>query len=92
MGYSPRNRKESGMTEGLSTRNCEASQVALVVRTCLPVQEIQEMWVLFLGWEDSLEEGMATHSSTLAWRIPMDRGTWWATVYGFTKSQTRLSD
>ena len=28
-----------------------------------------------LGWEDPLEEGMATHSSVLAWKIPMDRGT-----------------
>ena len=31
---------------------------------------MQETWVRFLGWEDPLEEGMATHSSTLAWRIP----------------------
>ena len=38
----------------------------------------QETWVQFLGWEDPLEEGMATHSSILAWRIPMDRGAWWA--------------
>jgi len=29
-----------------------------------------ETWVQFLGWEDTLEEGMATHSSILAWRIP----------------------
>ena len=43
-----------------------------------------------LGWEDPLEEGMATHSSTLAWRIPMERGAWWATVNGFAKSRTRL--
>ena len=42
----------------------------------------------YLGWEDTLEEGMATHSSILAWRIPMDRGTWWATVHGVTKSLT----
>jgi len=28
------------------------------------------------GWEDPLKEGMATHSSILAWRIPMDRGAW----------------
>ena len=40
-----------------------------------------------LGWEDPLEEGMTTHSSIVAWRIPMDRGAWWA-----TKSQTWLSD
>ena len=31
--------------------------------------------------------GMATHSNILAWKIPMDRGAWWATVHGVTKSQ-----
>ena len=31
------------------------------------------MWVQSLGWEDPMEEGMATHSSILAWKIPMDR-------------------
>ena len=46
------------------------------------------MWVLSLGWEDLLEEGMATHSSIVAWGIPMDRGTWQATVRGVTKSWT----
>ena len=51
-----------------------------------------ETWAQSLGWEDPLEEGMATHSSFLAWRIPMDRGAWWATVHGVTKSQTQLSD
>ena len=51
-----------------------------------------ETWAQSLGWEDPLEEGMATHSSILAWRIPMDRGAWWATVHGVTKSQTQLSD
>ena len=45
-----------------------------------------------LGWEDLLEEDMATHSSILAWRIPMDRGAWWATVLRVAKSQTRLSN
>ena len=34
------------------------------------MQEIEEMWVLSLGWEDPLEEEMATHSSILAWKIP----------------------
>ena len=53
---------------------------------------MQETWVQSLGWEDPLEEDMATHSSILAWRIPMDRGAWQAAVHGFTKSQTRLSD
>ena len=46
--------------------------------------------VLSLGWEDPLEEGMVTHSSILAWRIPMDRGAWWAIVHEVTKCQTQL--
>ena len=41
-------------------------------------------WVQSLHWEDLLEEGMATHSSTLAL---MDRGAWQATVHGVPKSQ-----
>ena len=66
-----------------------ASLVAQVVKN-LPV--MWETWVWSLGWEAVLEEGMATHFSILSWRIPMDRGAWWATVYGVTKSQTWLSD
>ena len=46
------------------------------------MQEIEEMWVQFLGQENPLEEGMATHFSSLAGRIPMDRGAWPATVRG----------
>ena len=42
---------------------------------------MQETLVQSLGQEDPLEEGMATHSSILAWRIPMDRGAWQATVH-----------
>ena len=53
---------------------------------------MQETWEQSLGWEDPLEEGMATHSSTLAWRIPMDRGAWQASVHGVVKSWTQLSD
>ena len=44
------------------------------------------MQVRSLGQEDALEEGMATHSSILARRIPMDRGAWWATVHGVVES------
>ena len=47
-----------------------------------------EIWVQSLGWEDPLEEGTATHSSTLAWRISVDRGAWRATVRGVAKSGT----
>ena len=45
---------------------------------------VQETRVLSLGWEDPMEKGMATHSSILAWKIPMDRGAWQATVYRVT--------
>ena len=45
---------------------------------------VKEMWVRFLGQEDLLEEGMATHCSVLAWRIPVDRAAWWATDHGVT--------
>ena len=65
--------------------NQRASLVAQMLKN-LPT--MRETWVLFLGWEDPLEESMATHSSILAWRIPMDRGAWKATVRGVTKSQT----
>ena len=47
-----------------------------------------ETWVQSLGWEDPLEKGMATHSSILAWRIPVDRGTWWATANEVAESNT----
>ena len=47
-----------------------------------------ETWVRSLGRDDPLEEGMATYSSILAWRIPMDRGTWQATVHEVTESDT----
>ena len=52
---------------------------------------MRETWVQSLGWKDPLEEGMATYSSILAWRIPMDRGAWWAMVQRVEKSQTQLS-
>ena len=50
-----------------------ASLVAQMV-TNLPV--MWETWVQSLGWKDPLEEGRETHSSILAWTIPMDRGAW----------------
>ena len=52
---------------------------------------MRETWVRSLGWEDPLEEGMATHSSTLAWRIPMDRGAWWAAVHGVAQLSAHTS-
>ena len=81
--YSGLGRKESDMTEQLSLWS---SLVAQMVKN-LPAR--QETWVWSLGWEDSLAEGLATtHSSILAWRIPVDRGAWRATVHGVAKSWT----
>ena len=48
-----------------------ASLVAQMVNN-LPT--VQETWFRSLGWEDPLKDGIATHSSILAWRIPMNRG------------------
>ena len=66
-----------------------ASLVAQMVKN-LPA--MWETWVRLLGWEDFLEKNIATHSSILAWRIPMDRGAWQATAHRVTKSWTQLSD
>ena len=52
---------------------------------------MQETQAQSLGHED-LEKGLATHFSVLAWRIPMDRGAWWATVHGVAKSWLQLND
>ena len=53
---------------------------------------VQETQVRSLGWEDPLEEEMATHSSILGLENLMDRGASWATVHGVRKSWTRSSD
>ena len=55
---------------------------SLVAQTSKNLPAMQETWVWSLGWEDPLEEGMATHSCILAWRIPMDRGAWRALSMG----------
>ena len=52
---------------------------------------MQETQVQSLGWKDSLEKGMATHPSILAWKIPWTEEPGWL-VHGVTKSWTRLSD
>ena len=58
------------------------SLVAQMVKNLPAMGQTQ---VQSLGWEDPLEEGMATHSRILAWRIPMDRGAWSAAVHGVGK-------
>ena len=68
------------------------SWTSLVAQTVKNPPAMRETWVQSLGWEDPLEEGMATHSSILAWRIPMDREAWQAAVHGVAKGWTQLSD
>ena len=68
--------------------HCGKDQASLMAQMVRNPPAMRESWVWFLGWEDPLEEGVATHSSIFAWRIPMDRGAWWATVYGVAKSET----
>ena len=67
------------------------SLASLVAQLVKNPPAMQETPVQFLDREDPLEEDMATHSSILAWRVPVDRGASWATVHGVTKSQTWLS-
>ena len=65
-----------------------ASQVAQCIKNLSAMLETWGMCVLSVGHEDPLEEALATHSSTLAWRIP--KRAWWTTVHRVAKSQTRL--
>ena len=55
-----------------------------MVKNRLPMQEMQEMQVQSLGWEDPLEEEMATHSSIPAWKIPQTEEPG-GLVHGFSK-------
>ena len=63
-----------------------ASQVAPMVKSLPAMQETEETRVQSLGWENPLEEGMATHSSYSCLENPMDRGAWWATVQGLQRA------
>ena len=71
---------------GYPLQDSWASLVAQLLKN-LPAR--QKTWVQSLGLEVPLKEGMAIHSRILAWRIPMDRGAWQATVHGVTKSWTQ---
>ena len=75
-------------------KRCSTSliQASLVTQRVKSLPATWETWIQFLGQEDPLKKEMATHSSIVAWRIPMDRGAWWATVHGIAESWTRLSD
>ena len=64
-------RKEAAVTAANYSRS-------MVAQTLKNPPVMWETWVQSPGWEDALEEDMATHSSILAWRIPVDRGAWQA--------------
>ena len=87
-GSTPGSGRYPGEGVGYPLQYSRASLVAQMVKN---PPAVRETWVQSLGWEDPLEDGMATHSSILAWRIHMDRGAWRATVHG-SQSQTRLSN
>ena len=61
--------------------------VSLVAQKVMHLPTMWETPVRSLGQEDPLEMEMATHSSTLAWKNPMDGGAWWAAVHGVAKSR-----
>ena len=63
-------------------------RASLVAQTVKSLPAMQEIQVRFLGWEDPLEKGMATHYSMLAWKTQWTKELGWATVYGITKSRT----
>ena len=67
------------------------SWASLMAQMVTNLPAVLETWVWFQGWEDSLKEHMAIHSSILAWRTSMSRGAWWATVHGVTKNLTWLT-
>ena len=88
----------------LSIRDFEDKEVkwqeipwaSLVAQTVKNLPTMRETWVWSLDWEDPLEEGMATHSSILVWRIshgenPMDSGAWQTTAQRVAKNRTWLS-
>ena len=66
--------------------------VSVVAQLVKKLPAMQETWVWSLSREDPLEEGIATRSSVLTWKIIMDRGPWQVIVHSIAKSRTRLSD
>ena len=74
----------------------QTSWASLVTQTVKNLPTMQKTQVRSLGWENPLEEEMATHSSILAgivpWTEELGGGAWWAAVHGASKSQTQLSN
>ena len=68
----------------------QSSWASLVAQLVKNPPAMWEAWVRSLAWETPPEEGMATHFSILAWRIPMDRGAWWAPVHSLRTMTEQL--
>ena len=85
-GSIPGSRRSPGEGIGYPLQYSWASLVAQRVKN---PPTMREMWVRSLGWEDPLEEGMATYSSILAWKIPMDREAWGCKELGTTERVTQ---
>ena len=66
------------------------SWASLVAQAVKNLPAMPETWVCSLGLEDPLKEGLATHSSIPAWRIPMDRGAWRGLQSMGLQSKTQL--
>ena len=62
------------ITQTVEQIHMERYWAPLVAQRVKNLPTMQETWMRYLGWEDLLEQEMATHSNILAWRIPMDRG------------------
>ena len=85
MGLIPESERSPGEGVGYPLQYSWASLMVQMVKN---PPAMQETWARSLGWEDPLEEGMGTHSSVLAQKIPVDTGAWQATVHGVPKSWT----
>ena len=64
-----------------------SKRASLVTQTIKNPSAMWETWIQFLSWEDPLEDGMTTHSSVFAWRIPTDREVWRVIVHEVAKSR-----
>ena len=77
-GSIPGSGRSLGEGIGYPLQYAWASSVAQSVKN---LSAMWETWVRSLAWEDTLEESMAIHSNIFAWRIPVDKGAWWAAVH-----------
>ena len=82
--YSLKRKADSANQSSFSTR-LALGRASLIAQLVKNPPAMQETWVQSLVWEDLLEECMATHSSILAWRIPMHRGAWQVSAHRVTR-------